>query len=50
MPKVIKMPKSDYLKEHKHLVKVLRHPTKAKLKAEDKEQTEEVKKSLGVII
>ena len=39
----IKMPKKDVIKEHKKLINTLEHPTKAKLEAEDKEQSKELK-------
>lgn len=39
----IKMPKKDFVKEHEHLVDVLKHPTKKKLSAEAKDQAKELK-------
>jgi predicted outer membrane protein len=39
----IRMPKEQFLKEHKKLLDVLRHPTKRKLQAEIKEQSGELK-------
>lgn len=39
----VKMPKKDFVKEHEHLVDVLRHPTKSKLKEEAKDQAKELK-------
>lgn len=47
MPKVtngVKMSKSEFMDEHKELVKTLKSPTKAGLQKEAKEQGEEIKK------
>lgn len=37
------MPKREFVEEHKHLVKVLRHPTPAKLKTEATKQAKELR-------
>ena len=39
----VRMTMGDFMKEHKHLVNVLRKPTAAKLKAEAGKQSKEVK-------
>lgn len=42
------LPKKDFVSEHEDLLDVLAHPTKKKLKAEIKEQSEELKDVKGV--
>ena len=41
------MPKSDFIKEHRHLVKILRHPKKKELEAEAKDQAKELEENRG---
>lgn len=45
---VIKMPKKDFIKEHKKLLEVLDNPTPKKLKEEHDEQKEEAAKEAGL--
>jgi hypothetical protein len=39
----VKLPRREYIDEHKRLVRVLTHPTPASLKAEAKEQAKDLK-------
>ena len=41
--KIIRMKKSDYLREHHHLFRVLRNPTRRALNAELRAQQKELK-------
>lgn len=41
--KIIRMKKSDYLREHHHLFRVLRNPTRRALNAELRVQQKELK-------
>ena len=41
----VRMDRDDYVGEHRKLVKVLKHPTKAGLKAEAKEQSEDLREA-----
>lgn len=43
---IIKMKKSSFIKEHKHLPKVLEHGSKASREKEAEEQEEELEKVL----
>ena len=44
--KIIKTPKSEMVKEHRHLVKVLKNPNKTKLSREASKQSQELKEYL----
>lgn len=41
----VTLPKGEYLREHVRLVKILRNPTAASLKAEAKRQAEDIVKA-----
>jgi hypothetical protein len=43
----VSMPRKDFIEEHKDLVNTLKHPTKEKLEAEAKEQSEELKEEMN---
>lgn len=43
MSKPITMTRSAFVREHTHLIKILREPTLAKLKAEARKQAKELK-------
>lgn len=44
---MIKIPKADFIKEHKHLISLLEKYNKPELKKEAKDQSEELKKVIG---